>query len=485
MRPIARFAALALFAAGLTSVHAADISEEGAKDIETRLSRYLPRELVDAGLIEIAPSKDRYTFIIDPQPLIGRLQRTDLLIKGVKPFLHSLIPRDDGLWGIAANQAFRMQVVAGTTPRSNVIDYRIDNIIADGLFDPSISFFKELKTSATGTTVTTDSSTEKSRLTIAAMGQLLQSTKIDDAHATIAGNIALSGLNQSVKLANAGEYGFTIGSAVSDVRVKNFGIAAFRDLMVFALARLDRHEKLTPAEAGRLKTLLRANLYFADSVEEAVTLKDVTTWEKGKEISLGELVYKFDFNGVSQNTTFGFQLSVANPQVPPGIMPPGAEVMLPKTVSFGFALTDVNLAGAAHYFLDQADLTSDNLLTRTEGRRLGRTVLRDHRIPIEFRNVSAKSDYYDLEMTGSMLAYVYNEREGSADVTLYARDLDKTIAYLQSRSNSVPMFRRLSFVVMAMKGFAKQAPDGRAMWRFILTEDGKATMNGQPVPMPQ
>ena len=65
------------------------------------------------------------------------------------------------------------------------------------------------------------------------------------------------------------------------------------------------------------------------------------------------------------------------------------------------------------------------------------------------------------------------------DVTIKAKDLDKTIKYLQDNAQKVPEFGQASFMVLMMKGFGKADADGTTVWNVKLDETGKVTINGQ------
>ena len=102
---------------------------------------------------------------------------------------------------------------------------------------------------------------------------------------------------------------------------------------------------------------------------------------------------------------------------------------------------------------------------------------------LAFTNVSAKSDVYDISVSGTMLVDPDKSDKPEADITVVARDLDKTVTFLQDNAKSVPAFGQVSFGLLTMKGFAREEPDGSTVWNVKITSAGKVLVNGREMPM--
>jgi len=131
------------------------------------------------------------------------------------------------------------------------------------------------------------------------------------------------------------------------------------------------------------------------------------------------------------------------------------------------------------YMLDNADFTKPQPLTPAQSEELGRIVLPDGKVNIEFSDVYAKSAVYDVSLAGRMTVDPNNSSKPIMDVTIIARDLDKTVKYLQDNAQAVPQFGQASFMVLMMKGFGKVEADGSTVWNVKLDEAGKVMINGQ------
>jgi hypothetical protein len=134
------------------------------------------------------------------------------------------------------------------------------------------------------------------------------------------------------------------------------------------------------------------------------------------------------------------------------------------------------------YILEHADFTKARPLTPEQADELDKIVLPDGRMHIEFANVAAKSDIYDVSLTGTMLVNPSNSDKPDADITITARDLDKTVNYLQANAGKVPQFGQASFMLLMMKGFGKQQADGSMTWNVKVDQTGKVLVNGREMP---
>ncbi len=481
MSRISKYAAVLGLTTLMTPVMAAEISDKGAMDIQKTLTKYLPKDIAEQGFLKVTPDSGRYRVDVDFEPLIAKMGANRFSITGLRPVIQYLTPQDDGLWRIQANQDLDIQIETGNGAPKVSFAYKIDRIDFDGLFDPSISYFTDFKSTATNVVTKTQGDGLTNAVSIGSMEQTLKTTKVDDKHVTMFGTGTLKDIKQAITaqvpggIQEAGSvFNFNIDSASVEARLEKFNIVAFRDLVIFVLDHIDE-DKLTTENGETLKTILRANLPFGDKIEEKLTLTHLKIPTKGSEVAIGEIIYQFGLNGITQNLTVGVDLSARDMAVPAGILPKGTEVALPQSVSLGIAVTRLNLEGAATYFLDHADFAAEEPLTPTETAAIGKIILPDGKLHLEFRNVSAKSPQYDIEMSGKMAVDVNNANDSTVDVTIYSRDLDRTIAFMQE-------FGLVSFAASAMKGFAKKEADGRYYWHVTKGEDGKIKVNGQDLP---
>ena len=100
------------------------------------------------------------------------------------------------------------------------------------------------------------------------------------------------------------------------------------------------------------------------------------------------------------------------------------------------------------------------------------------RLEIGFTDVSARSGVYDVAMEGTMSINPDDNKDARADVTITARNFDRTISFMQEKAGLIPELGQGAFMAMAMKGFAKQQPDGALVWNVKVDAKGDVTING-------
>jgi hypothetical protein len=70
------------------------------------------------------------------------------------------------------------------------------------------------------------------------------------------------------------------------------------------------------------------------------------------------------------------------------------------------------------------------------------------------------------------------------NVSIVARDYDKTIAAVQELAKTNPELTQASLGLMMIKGFAKADPDGAQRWDVAVATDGSISVNGQQIKGP-
>jgi hypothetical protein len=484
MRP-ALYSSVAIFATFLsTQAVAADISQETADKITSALTLYLPKDIVDTGFLKVTPGTNRYELSVDFEPLLAKVPKDQFSISGLKPFIQYLTPQDDGLWKVEANDRLNVSGQFAAAGKKSSFTYIIEKMTFDSLFDPSVSYFTSGHYSLDKARITTNTDgAEKVEATIESIVADHKGDKIGEGLINLSSTMEMKNIVETIIAPDAGTVKISAASMTGDVKADRMGIVALRDLLVFAFDKAKTgSEKLTAEEDTKLKALIKANVPFVDNLVEDIRFHNVKVGAQGLEGGMEELGYKLDFNGIKADTRVGFEISALNPTVPAGILPPGTEVAVPQTASMGVAVTGLNVEGMVSYLLENADFTKSEPLTPAQSAEIGKIVSPSGWVNVEFYNVTAKSPVYDLSLSGTMQVNPDNSDKPRADITITARDLDKTVQYLQDNSKTVPEFGQASFMVLMMKGFGKSEADGSMTWNVKLDEGGKVTVNGREMP---
>jgi hypothetical protein len=474
--------ASAAFALGVASpVAAQEISPAGAESLQKRLTHYLPQDMIDAGLVTVQAASSFYELRFNPTALLEKAKTGAVQIEGLKPMTAYLRPQPEGTYRLEANDSFDIK---GTVPGQGSFAYLIDTMKMDGIYDPEILYF----TSADWSTkrIAFSSTTPQESVTASFGEAAMRVTSEKKAPGTI--DISSSGVMKAfAQTITGGPSGrVDIGADTLDIDVSMDGARykIFQDLVFFVLDNLQK-EKLDPADAAKLKDLLRASLPVFDNLTETIKASNVTVGTDKGTFGADAVTYNIDMNGIAHSTRVGFGFGVEHPKPPAGVLPAEFTEALPERANFKVAVANLDLAGAVHYLVDHADFTKPEPLTEEENKEIGRIILPGGAMTVEFEDVSAVSPIYDLQVSGKMTVYPDEKDRHSADVTITMRDFDKTITYLQRNAAKVPQFAQASFGLLMMKGLARKGDGGAQIWDLAVGEDGKVLINGQPLPFRQ
>jgi len=462
---------------------AADVSEAGAREIVEKLTYYLPKDVVDTGFLKVTAGTNRYELSVDFAPLLKDVDKKTFSITGLKPFVQYLTPQDDGLWTLESNDRLNVSGQMEAGGQKSSFTYIVDKIESSALFDPVLTFTRSAEIKFENLKATTQTGPAKVEASLQSYSGNTTTSNINGGVVDLLSVMSGTALSETISDPSTGDVTISVASMDGRAQADKIGIVALRDLVVFGLDKWkSKVDKLTPEDSAKLKALIKANVPLVDNLVENITFHDVQVKAQGLEGGFDTLGYKVDFNGIKADTRAGFEVHIENPKVPMGILPPGTEAAVPQTASMGVAITGLNVEGIVSYLADNADFTKSEPLTPAQSAELGKIVIPGGWMNVEFTNVAAKSAVYDLSLAGTMQVNPDNSDKPRADITITAKDLDKTVQYLQDNSKTVPEFGQASFMVLMMKGFGQAQPDGSMTWNVKLDETGKVLVNGREMP---
>lgn len=475
-------AAFALACAG--PALAQEVSPAQAQNIQQTLTRYLPQEMVDAGLVTVKAATSFYELRFNPAALLDKAKAGAVKVEGLKPMTAYLRPTPEGTYRVEASDSLDIKGTVDAAPGKNSFSYLVESMKLDGIYDPEILYFTSADWTTKRIAFTSTSQQESVTASFGEMAMRLAAEKKEPGTIDIASTGVMKAFAQSITGGKNGRV--DIGADTLDIDVKMDGARykVFRDLVSFVLDNMHK-DKLDAAGAARVKELLRASLPVFDNLTETIKASNVTVGTDKGTFGADAVTYNIDMNGVAHSTRFGFGFGVENPKPPAGVLPAVFEGAVPERATFKAAVTDLDLAGAFTYLLDHADFTKPEPLTDEQNKEIGRIVLPSGMMRVEFEDVSAVSAIYDVHLKGTMLVHPEEKDRHSADVTITMRQFDKTVAYLQQNAAAVPQFGQAAFGLLMMKGLARDAGDGAQAWDLKVGEDGKVLINGRPLPFQQ
>ena len=475
-------AALALVSA--SPAFAQEISPTEAESIQQRLTRYLPREMIDAGLVTVKAASSFYELRFNPAVLLDKAKTGAVKLDGLKPMTAYLRPMPEGTYRIEANDSLDIKGSVDIADGKNSFSYVVDSMKLDGIYDPEILYFTSADWSARRLAFSSTSPKESVTASFGETAMRVEAEKKDAGTLDISSTGVMKAFAETITGGPSGRVDIGADTVDIDVSMDGARYKVVQDLVFFVLDNMDK-DKLEAADATRLKDLLRASLPVFDNLTETIKASNVTVGTEKGTFGAETVSYNLAMNGIAHSTRFGFGFGVEKPKPPAGVLPAAYEGALPERATFKAAVADLDLAGAVTYLIEHADFTKPEPLTEEQNKEIGRIILPGGAMTVEFEDVSAVSPIYDVHLAGKMLVYPEDKDRHSADVTITMRSFDKTVAYLQQNAAAVPQFGQAAFGLLMMKGLARDAGDGAQAWDVTVGEDGMVLINGRPLPFQQ
>lgn len=463
---------------------AQQVSPSEAEGIQQKLTRYLPQEMIDAGLVTVKAASSFYELRFNPTVLLEKAKTGAVKVEGLKPMTAYLRPMPEGTYRVEANDSFDIKGTVDAAPGKNSFTYLIDSMKLDGIYDPEILYFISADWTAQKIAFSTTSPQESLTATIGETAVRFASEKKVEGTLDVTSTGVMKAFAETISGGPSGRVDIGADTIDIDVSMDGARYRVMQDLVFFILDNMHK-DKLEAADAARLKELLRASLPVFDNLTETIKASNVTVNTDKGTFGADAVTYNIDMNGIAHSTRVGFGFGVEKPKTPVDVLPAAFVEAVPERATFKAAVTNLDLAGAVNYLVDHADFTKPEPLTEEQNKEIGKIILPDGSMTVEFEDVSAVSPIYDVHLSGKMLVYPEQKDRHSADVTITMREFDKTVAYLQKNAALVPQFGQAAFGLLMMKGLARDAGGGAQVWDLKVGEDGKVLINGQPLPFQQ
>ncbi|ARM89371.1 hypothetical protein RHEC894_CH03096 [Rhizobium sp. CIAT894] len=471
--------ALCLF----TTAEGAEINQDGANAVKETLTKLLPADLAKSGLISVNPAGARYEVIYDLAKLLAKADPAKFTIKGLTPFSMFATPLDSGLWNIEGDNKFDVSGhFKGPDQKPTDFTYSIASLVYSGVFDPAISYLRSGTFAAKDIKISSKSETEEVHATIAGMDQKLSSSDSAGGNGRVdfVGTGSMSGFVEQVSGLQMPPVEFRAGSINAEAKVNGLPAKQIREMVFFVLDHLDE-DKLSPENSDKLKGFVKEAFPLLTLFSETIGVNDLTVSSEMGKGGAKAFGYNLAIDGPSDAMRFGFGMNAQEINLDTPLMPATYSAFMPTSFDFQLALPNLDFASFGDALM-AADF-NDPAPEKT-GEEMSKKLFRDGRLTVEFPKISAKSQVYDVDMTGKIEGRVDSQKDYSMEATILARDLDKTIAAIQELAKTDPDLNQVSFGIMMVKGFAKTDADGRSRWDISVSRDGSVAVNGQQIKGP-
>jgi hypothetical protein len=476
----------AFFTVGLTvASQAADVSEQGAKELRGVFTQYLSRDLADSGFITVKPATNRYEVTYDLSKFFDKISSSNFSITGLKPLTMFAAPMDKGLWSIDGDNSLDTSAHSkmGDTPATD-ISYSLASLVYTGVFDPAISYLRSLDMTAKDIKMSSKSAAETVEATISGMTSKLSTTDSSKAgRVDVVTTGAMPGFYEKITTSTTPAVEVRADAINFNAKATSVPIRELRELVRFVFEHV-KAKTLSKSGGDKFKTLVRNALPLFGSLEETASADNLSIVTSGGNFALKKIDYSFHTNGVTKASSVGFGMKAEGLKLDAGVIPAGYEALLPDSAVVEVGIPDMNFAAAMDVLLE-TDFSKPGPLSKEQSDRIGDVVFPKGAVTVDFPKIGATSGVYDFEVSGSATVYPKQKDRYGLQASILARDYDKTIAFVQNAAKSDPELNQVSFVMMMAKGFAKVDPDGRQRWDVSVSDDGTFTVNGQVIKAPK
>ncbi|MEF0938682.1 hypothetical protein [Rhizobium sp. BR 362] len=477
-------AVAAALAAGLAGAsQAADVNEQGAKDLLSNLTHFLPDDLVKSGFVAVKPASGHYEITYDLQKLFDKLNVSGFDVTGLKPLMALATPQDSGLWNIEGNNA--VDVTARSKPGSSPdaeFRYAVASSSFTGVFDPAIHYVRSMDVKGSGITLatrTTDNGVQKNDITIDGINYALSSSSSGEPDKLDLQMIGgLQSFNDKISSDSETLGELKIGAIDFRANATKLPLKALNEILRF-ISDHKETKTLSDSESAALKALLRNAMPLLGSLEESVSAKDIAVTTPLGNGGLQQMGYSFKIAGPANAMNADFGMRAEKLTLASGLVPQDYVAFIPDAAELQMQLPNLNFSALLDV-LQQSDFNNP-AGTASMDDKLQQAMFPDGTMTINFPKISAVSGLYDIEASGSMRGWLNEKDRVSMTMTVFARDLDKTITAVQGAAKTEPDLNQLSFGLMMAKGFAKTDTDGRSRWDVSIAEDNSVTINGQAI----
>ncbi|MGG6898123.1 MULTISPECIES: hypothetical protein [Rhizobium] len=471
----------AIFSVGFAGAsQAADISEQGATDLRNVLTESLSRDLIRSDFVTVKPAGDQYEITYDLAKFFDKINSSVLSVTGFKPLSLFAQPVEKGRWHLKGDNSLDIAVHSPTSD----IAYSIGSSSFDGIFDPAIEMMRSMGIKSSGVKFSSVGSGAKSgRKVDASIDSASFAHTVTDNSETGKVDLQMQGslqrLSEQFTLPRGLLVSFSADSVISNVTATSLPAQELRALIRFFVQHV-KTKQLSESGSEKFEQLVHRALPIFGSLTKTVTLSNAAVaTDKGK-VGVKRVDYSFKMDGLTKASNVNLELRAEHFTPDADLIPAAYAPFLPETLDVQLGVPNINFSGLIDTALD-AVATRE---TPMSGEVVKRTMFPSGYGTLEFPKISATSGVYDIEASGTLKGSTKAHTDYSLQATILARDFDKTVSAIQEAAKAEPRLNRVSFSLLAAKGFAKTDPDGRLRWDVTMDESRTVTVNGQVMKKP-
>lgn len=468
MRIFSTAASVATLVIAGHGVAAAQVSANGARDVQTTLESYFGKSADGTSAVRVTPNgtNDGYDVSIDLARLAKPLEAAGITVKPAL-FGFGLKPASGGTWAYTQNS---YPTISATYPNGSY-ESSVTGHAASGTWDPKRGSFVDFKMTAKTLSSRVTDATSKSVSDIQDLTFSLNTKEaggglVDGVFAYSTGNLAdtitgaAGGPPVRISVADSKIAGDFSGSTAN----------AALDLWSFLVGHPSKDALANDQATLKAKILAALPVFKRVAVNAGANNLIVETPMGNARVSKIGLTEALA--GVVPEGQFEFGLSLGTIEPPSGIAPAWAVSLIPKESNLGVKVTGFNPDRLVRLMVDKLDLKAPKPLDLKDDEVLA-AILPGGKLLVDLTASKLVSDLYNVTWSGQievnpMSSFV----SGKATVT--AKGLDKIRETLAKQTDTVQYATGLALV----KGMAKQV-DGNDVWELEFDSNGTFIVNGQ------
>jgi hypothetical protein len=459
-----------------TAALAAATGEE-AQRLTELFQSYLGAE---PGVVTVGTDGDNYAAKIDLAPLTKKAAESGTEFT-VSPIELSISDEGEGKWNVSQSGPFVVSIKNGAALAA---DLKIEEYKWEGVFDEKLGTFESSQGEAKGIALVEKIDDPKQgkmdiNATIKSMTVEQSGSASASGGADITSKYELDSISETFAT-TGGEAGvpplnlvLTADNAIYETSAKNLKSKSVLDILAFFISH--QGKDLIIKDQATLKAALSAGLPLFDNLNSKGTFNKIAIVSPVGPITLDSMIVGVEGNGIVKDGKFRESVSVTGITPPPGIVPPWAVTLVPKTVTFDFQGTGFDLASPAQMILAAVDFSKDPPLPAGFEATLLPALLPTGAMNIGLNPTSISNDLYSIAAEGAVMAGAASMPSGKG--TIKAKGLDEVLKVIQSAPPEMGLQGGVAMIV-GFKGMGKAEADGTVTWNIESAGDGKVLING-------
>jgi len=475
----------ALFAVSVLALPVAASAEPAtdadAKAAEAAIRAHGPDSWSAPGVLRVRPDGEGYSLTFDTAKAVAAAV-APWTVKEASPIAVGFRKQADGLWSFDSAGDLRLatEMLAGT--RTNSLSLTLGGNTVKGVFDPATSLPRSVDFGFADAVVSLRAAQDSMRIAAKDFSMTSAVKDLPEGRGDIDADFAMKDVSTTIGTFPNPEVKLSAKTVDGTYHMGSLDLAGLNAIMRFRQSVPAGKDAgpLSDADRKRLQEIFRAHLPLLDAIGGTVVASGLSLSQGGSGFTLERLDYRSHWEGISDKAAFIIGADLTEAKVTPGVWPDALGAILPKAAKLDLRLSGFNMGAM---WKDATIVRSEQELALLPRDHTEKLMFPDGKITAELKESFARSAVYDVTLSGRMELSMDRTALPVGSLQVTAKDFDKTVKYLQDNSKSVPIFGQAAFFGLMMKGLGKAQPDGSMLWDVTFDESGKATVNGQPLPM--